>query len=123
MMQGSMKTIRQAMSIRAARAALAISQAELSKLTGISKSRLARFETLEGDIPDAQIAILLQTFADKGVHIDLEESGQGASINLSEGALYLAARRWADEDRRRSDRGQKGLRHRRKEGEITKSGS
>lgn len=98
-----------AMAIRSARAALVITQTEFSALTGLSRTALACFETLEKPIGLAQFERMQEILADRGVKVTMREGG-ASTIEISTGALQLSALTLADEENRRSDRGKVGVR-------------
>lgn len=99
----STENVKIAVFFRASRAALGWTQVEMAKKLEISKTTLARIETLEM-IPKGNIvAHALKIFKEAGVVAEpfLEDF---ISIKIGEEALEEARKRFEDESLRRTDR-------------------
>ena len=92
-----------AVTIRAARAALGISQQELADSLGLSKSTIARIETLEMQ-PKFDVYVgILAFFKREGIEIP-QTLNDGVVMQISPKALDTAKRFLDDETKRRADR-------------------
>jgi DNA-binding XRE family transcriptional regulator len=97
------ENVKFAVALRGARAMLGWGQQEFSDMLQVSKSTLARVETLE-IAPKAELwTRALRLFKDAGVVVDI--SGDNSVEFLMKGTgLQQAASRLQDENQRRSDR-------------------
>lgn len=95
--------VKAAVTIRAGRAALGISQQELADRLGISKSTIARIETLEMKPKFDVYARILALFKKAGLEIDAPLAEE-IVMRISPQALDIAKRYLDDETKRRSDR-------------------
>ena len=95
--------IRPVLALKMARACLGWSQEELAIHLGISKTVLARFETLEGGLTSEQLTKLLRVYHKMGVIIDFITSDE-VRVSVRETALDYAFDRLKDVSRKRSDR-------------------
>ena len=92
--------------LKMARNAISLSQQEVANLTNISKTTIARFETLEGNIDSAQLIKLLKLYVSWGVSIDVLSSN-GITVTVSSDGLKRI-HEWMQTDcLRRKDRGVK----------------
>lgn len=74
----------QAAQIKAARALLGWSQADLMEQTGISKPTIARMEQSDGDVRGHKVtlAMLNRVFADAGIVFLQDDEGYGVRLNI-----------------------------------------
>ena len=92
--------------LKMARNAISLSQQEVSSLTNISKTTIARFETLEGNIDSTQLIKLFKLYVSWGVNIDVLSSN-GVTVTVSSDGLKRI-HEWMQTDcLRRKDRGVK----------------
>lgn len=91
-----------AVAIRSVRATLGWSQKEFADLLGVSKSTVARIETLEINPKAGVVFHAMRLFWEAGVGVDMYK--EGLRINVSEKALAESARKLQDVTRRRSDK-------------------
>ena len=96
--------VKVAVTIRAARAALGVSQQELADRLGISKSTIARIETLEMQPKFDVYVSILAFFKVAGIEID-PTLKDDIVMRISSKSLDTAKRFLDDETKRRSDRG------------------
>ena len=102
-MQVDFEHVKMAVALRTARAAVGWSQDELSKLSGIPKITIARFETLEGDLKAEQLMKLLDLYGSMGAKLELS-GGDGFSLTVEGRMINLAGERLEDNSNRRADR-------------------
>jgi len=105
-MQVDYEHVKMVVALRTARAAVGWSQDELAHVTGIPKTTIARFETMEGGLKAAQLATLINTYNSKGIDVEFLR-GNKVTIKIDEDALRFSGRRLTDSNRRRSDRRKK----------------
>ena len=105
-MQVDFEHVKMAVALRTARAAVGWSQDELARVTGIPKTTIARFETMEGGLKAAQLAALINTYNSKGIDVEFLR-GNKVTIKIDEDALRLSGHRMTDSNGRRSDRRKK----------------
>lgn len=105
-MQGDFEHVKMAVALRTARAAVGWSQDELARITGIPKTTIARFETLEGGLKAFQLSALISAYHAQGIEIELWR-GDKVTIKIDSKALQSAQARLADINERRSDRRKK----------------
>ena len=105
-MQDSYEHAKMAVSMRTARAAVGWSQDELARVTGIPKTTIARFETMEGGLKAAQLAALINAYHSQGIEIELWR-GDKVTIRIDAKALQFAQSRLTDINERRADRRKK----------------
>lgn len=101
----SEKPVRFAVAMRMGRAALGVNQQEFADLLGVSKSTIARTETLEMAMRADTLMAMLRVLRERGVEIDLLGDEDRISIGVHASALENALERLRDDDKRRSDRG------------------
>lgn len=99
--------IRFAVAMRMGRAALGLNQQEFAQLLGVSKSTVARTETLEMAMRADTLMTMLRVLRERGVEIDLIGDEQRVSVQVQSGALKEALERLRDEEQRRPDRQRK----------------
>ncbi len=97
------QSVKLAVALRTARSVVGWSQDELSKLSGIPKITIARFETLEGDLKAEQLMKLLDLYASMGAKLELSE-GDGFTLTVEGKMINLAGERLGDNSKRRADR-------------------
>lgn len=97
------QSVKLAVALRTARSVVGWSQDELSKLSGIPKITIARFETLEGDLKAEQLMKLLDLYGSMGAKLELSE-GDGFSLTVEGRMINLAGERLGDNSKRRADR-------------------
>lgn len=102
-MQVDFEHVKMAVALRTARAAVGWSQVELARITGIPKTTIARFETMEGGLKAWQLATLINTYNSKGIDVEFLR-GDKVTIKINEHALRFSGHRLADDNERRSDR-------------------
>lgn len=102
-LQAHYQSVKLAVALRAARSVVGFSQDELSKLTGIPKITIARFETLEGNLKADQLMKLLDIYASMGAKLELS-GGNGFTISVEDRMIKLAGERLSDNSKRRTDR-------------------
>jgi transcriptional regulator with XRE-family HTH domain len=105
-MQVDFEHVKMAVALRTARAAVGWSQDELARVTGIPKTTIARFETMEGGLKAAQLATLINTYNSKGIDVEFLR-GNKVTIKIDEDALRSSGQRMTDGNGRRSDRRKK----------------
>ena len=116
MMQASVgQTPEHAMALRAARAAIGLSQVAFAERTGIPKTTIARFETLEGAITENQFALMQGVLAEFGVVMHFDGDAP-ARVEITGAAVDYAVKRLADDQKRRADRGKVGVRKKKARG-------
>ena len=96
--------VRFAVAMRMGRAALGLNQQEFADLLDVSKSTIARTETLEMAMWADTLMAMLRVLRERGVEIDLLGDDERISINVNASALQQALARLEDEEQRRSDR-------------------
>ena len=116
MQAGVGQTPEHAMALRAARAAIGLSQVAFAERTGIPKTTIARFETLEGSITDDQFALMQGVLAEFGVVMHLNGDAP-AQVEITGAAVDYAVKRLEDDRQRRADRGKVGVRKKKARGE------
>lgn len=99
-----LESVRFAVAMRLGRAALGMNQQEFADLLGVSKSTVARNETMEMAMRAETLTTMLRVLRENGVEVDVLNSAQTLSIEVHAPALEHAWSRLADEDQRRSDR-------------------
>ena len=82
-MQVDFEHVKMAVALRTARAAVGWSQDELARVTGIPKTTIARFETMEGGLKAAQLAALINTYNSKGIDVEFLR-GNKVTIKIDE---------------------------------------
>jgi transcriptional regulator with XRE-family HTH domain len=97
------QSVKLAVALRTARSVVGWSQDELSKLTGIPKITIARFETLEGNLKAEQLMKLLDLYASMGAKLELS-AGSGFTLSVEDKMINLAGERLSDNSQRRADR-------------------
>jgi transcriptional regulator with XRE-family HTH domain len=97
------KSVKLAVALRTARSVVGWSQDELSKLSGIPKITIARFETLEGSLKAEQLMQLIDLYGSMGTKLGLSE-GYGFTLSVGMEAIKLAGERLRDVSKRRADR-------------------
>lgn len=102
-MDNSLDNLKIAVALRAARTALGWNQQEMADLTNVSKSTIARIETLEMAVKADYLTRVLRLLRNLDVTVDLLETDR---VNFSVGlkGLAEAKSRLEDEAKRRSDR-------------------
>ena len=115
MQAGVGQTPEHAMALRAARAAIGLSQVAFAERTGIPKTTIARFETLEGSITDDQFALMQGVLAEFGVVMHFDGDAP-ARVEITGAAVDYAVKRLADDQKRRADRGKVGVRKKKARG-------
>ena len=115
MQAGVGQTPEHAMALRAARAAIGLSQVAFAERTGIPKTTIARFETLEGSITENQFALMQGVLAEFGVVMHLNGDAP-ALVEISDAAVDYAIKRLEDDRQRRADRGKVGVRKKKARG-------
>jgi transcriptional regulator with XRE-family HTH domain len=103
-MQASTDTLKLVVAIRMARVALGLSQQELADHMEISKTTLARFETMEGGLSAELLTKLTRFFYLAGVSLDVISNEADVVVRVTQAGLNLFAQGLQDEERRRSDR-------------------
>jgi transcriptional regulator with XRE-family HTH domain len=98
--------VRAAVALRAARTGLGWSQETAAQHSGLSKTTIARIETLVGQISLENVHILLDTYARHGVEIS-ELRHLPVHVSFGEQALTEAAAILTDPSRKRSDAGKR----------------
>jgi transcriptional regulator with XRE-family HTH domain len=96
------KSIKLAVAIRTARAAIGWNQQEFADLLDTAKSTIARIETLEVKPSAAFLLNAIDLFKKHGINISFFD--ETLSITLSEVALLEAETLLLDDNNRRSDR-------------------
>ena len=89
--------------MRTARSVVGWSQDELSRLSGIPKITIARFETLESNLKAEQLMNLLDLYGSVGANLELSE-GDGLTLTFEGKMINLAGERLADNSNRRAER-------------------
>jgi transcriptional regulator with XRE-family HTH domain len=98
--------IRAAVALRAARTGLGWSQEIAAEKSGISKTTIARIETLAGQVSLGNIFRLIETYAYHGVDIaDLKL--RTVQLTFADSAILEAGLALTDPDRKRSDTGKR----------------
>ena len=97
------QSVKLAVALRTARSVVGWSQDELSKLSGIPKITIARFETLEGNLKAKQLMNLLDLYGSMGAKLELS-GGDGFTLTVEGKMINLAGERLADNSNRRADR-------------------
>ena len=115
MQAGVGQTPEHAMALRAARAAIGLSQVAFAERTGIPKTTIARFETLEGAITENQFALMQAVLAEFGVVMHLNGDAP-ARVEITGAAVDYAVKRLEDDRQRRADRGKVGVRKKKARG-------
>ena len=97
------QSVKLAIALRTARSVVGWSQDELSRLSGIPKITIARFETLEGNLKAEQLMNLLDLYGSVGANLELSE-GDGLTLTVEGKMINLAGERLADNSNRRAER-------------------
>ena len=97
------ENIKIAVALRMSRAALGISQLELSEILGVSKITLARVETLESPLRADVYMKAINVLRELGVAVDVM-TPNALMINVHQPALEKALARLRDDSKRRIDR-------------------
>ena len=92
--------------LKMARNAISLSQKEVSDLLNISKTTIAKFELLEGNVDSTQLIKLLKLYASWGVNIDVL-STNGITVTVSDDGLKRIHQWMQTGCLRRKDRGVK----------------
>ena len=98
--------VRFVVAMRMGRAALGYNQHEFAELLGVSKSTVARTETLEMAMRAETLMTMLRVLRERGVELDLMTEEE-VTVKLQPCALQEAFERLSDEEQRRSDRQRK----------------
>lgn len=85
--------IRFAMAMRLARVALGMSQQEFADELGVSKSTIARNETLDMTMRADTLTAMLRVMREHGLDIDVLGSPTNLTLSVSQEALNEAAKR------------------------------
>ena len=86
------QSVKLAIALRTARSVVGWSQDELSKLSGIPKITIARFETLEGNLKAEQLMKLLDLYGSMGAKLELS-GGDGFTLTVEGKMINLAGER------------------------------
>lgn len=105
-MQDDFDVAKLAVALRAARASLGWSQIEFAEVMDISKSTVARLETMEADISLGMLQKILSNYNKLGVSIDILNS-DSFNLVVDPKAVKSFQQRMADEANRRADRGKR----------------
>lgn len=98
--------VRAAVALRSARTGLGWSQETAAEKAGISKTTIARIETLAGQVSLGNIFRLIETYADHGVDIaDLKL--RTVQLTFADSAILEAGLALTDPERKRSDTGKR----------------
>ena len=97
------QSVKLAIALRTARSVVGWSQDELSKLSGIPKITIARFETLEGNLKAEQLMKLLDLYGSMGAKLELS-GGDGFTLTVEGKMINLAGERLGNNSNRRADR-------------------
>ena len=97
------QSVKLAVALRTARSVVGWSQDELSKLSGIPKITIARFETLEGNLKAEQLMKLLDLYGSMGAKLELS-GGDGFTLTVEGKMINLAGERLGNKSSRRADR-------------------
>ena len=97
------QSVKLAVAMRTARSVVGWSQDELSRLSGIPKITIARFETLDGNLKAEQLMKLLDLYGSMGAKLELSE-GDGFTLTVEGKMINLAGERLGDNNKRRADR-------------------
>ena len=97
------QSVKLAVALRTARSVVGWSQDELSKLSGIPKITIARFETLEGNLKAEQLMKLLDLYGSMGAKLELS-GGDGFTLTVEGKMINLAGERLGNNSDRRADR-------------------
>ena len=97
------QSVKLAVALRTARSVVGWSQDELSKLSGIPKITIARFETLEGNLKAEQLMKLLDLYGSMGAKLELS-GGDGFTLTVEGKMINLAGERLGNNSSRRADR-------------------
>lgn len=101
-MQG-LDSIKLAVALRAARTAVGWSQEELTNLLGMSKTTIARMETMEGGLRADQLSAILKLYKSVGVELEFMLTDE-VVVKINTQGLVEAQRRLLDQNLRRADR-------------------
>ena len=101
--QTQYQSVKLAVALRTARSVVGWSQDELSKLSGIPKITIARFETLEGNLKAEQLMKLLDLYGSMGAKLELS-GGDGFTLTVEGKMINLAGERLGNNSNRRADR-------------------
>jgi transcriptional regulator with XRE-family HTH domain len=96
------KDVQIAVLIRTGRAAAGLSQAELSKAAGTSKTTIARLETLEGGLSYGTWRAIEEVFKGHGVLVSAE--GESVTVTIT-GPAFKAIEKRIQENRRTDYKG------------------
>jgi len=107
-MQDNLDPYRISAALRMARAAVGWSQVELAEKLGISKTTLARAETVDGGLRVDQLVRIQRLYKELGVSMDFFP-GEDVQVTLERKGLELCMRRLNDETLRRADRKKTGV--------------
>ena len=103
-MQDDFEVAKLAVALRAARSAMGWSQIEFADIMGMSKSTVARLETMEADISLGMLQKILSEYSKLGITIDILNS-ESLSVTVKPVTVKAFQMRMADEANRRADRG------------------
>lgn len=103
LLQTPYQLVKLAVALRTARSVVGWSQDELSKLSGIPKITIARFETLDGNLKAEQLMKLLDLYGSMGAKLELS-GGDGFTLTVEGRMINLAGERLGDNSNRRADR-------------------
>lgn len=114
--------VRAAIALRAARVGLGWSQEDAAEKSGMSKTSIARIETLSGQASLNNIFRLIETYGTYGADIsDLKH--KSIQLTLSEEAILEAGIALSSPQRKRSDAGKKRPRKRKADSKPAKQSS
>jgi len=114
--------VRAAIALRAARVGLGWSQEDASEKSGMSKTAIARIETLTGQASLNNIFRLIETYGAYGADIsDLKH--KSIQLTLSEDAILEAGLALSSPQRKRSDAGKKRSRKSKSDSKSTEQSS
>ena len=97
------QSVKLAVAMRTARSVVGWSQDELSRLSGIPKITIARFETLDGNLKAEQLMKLLDLYGSMGAKLELS-GGDGFTLTVEGKMINLAGERLGNNSNRRADR-------------------
>ena len=103
----ALDSIKLAVALRMARTAVGWSQEELASNLGMSKTTIARMETMEGGLRADQLSAILRLYKSVGVELEFMLSDE-VTVKISAQGLEEAQRRLLDQNLRRADRKKTG---------------
>jgi|JTFN01.1.fsa_nt_gb transcriptional regulator with XRE-family HTH domain len=96
--------VRFAMAMRLGRAALGMGQQEFADLLGVSKSTIARNETLEMAMRVETLSSMIRELRERGVELDILGQESGLTLKVDDKAIQHLKTLLDDESQRRIDR-------------------